>query len=75
MSSEMPGLTYSLQNGTTTMADLGLPTTLCSVGPLDVLSNTSVGPSVARLVSMPVCASSLRSPTRNMHYKCEILVA
>jgi len=45
---------------------------LRSVGLLDVLSSTSAVPSVAlaemrqmRLVSMPVCAASLRNPARN----------
>jgi len=38
---------------------------LRSVGLLDVLSSTSAGPSVARLVSTPVCAASLRNPVRN----------
>jgi hypothetical protein len=37
----------------------GMSTALRSVGLLDVLSSTPAGPSVARLVSMPVCASSL----------------
>ena len=38
-----------------------MSTALRSVGLLDVLSSTSAGPSVARLVSMPVCAASLRT--------------
>jgi len=36
-----------------------------SVGPLDVLSSTPPGPSVARLVSIPICAASLRNLVRN----------
>ncbi len=38
---------------------------LRSVGLLDVLSSTTAGPSVARLLSTPVCASSLQNPVRN----------
>ena len=49
----------------TAAADPGMPTALRSVGLLDVLSGTTVEPSVARLVSMPVCAASLRNPVRN----------
>jgi hypothetical protein len=35
-----------------------------SVGLLDVLSSTTAERSVVRLVSMPVCAASLRIPVR-----------
>ena len=42
---------------------LAMPVTL-----LDVLSSTSAGPSVQRLVSMPVCAASLPNPARNAGY-------
>ena len=43
----------------------GMSTALRSFGLLDVLSSTPAEPSVARLVSMPVCAASLRNPLRN----------
>ena len=46
----------------TAEAQTGMSAALRSVGLLDALSSTSAGPSVARLVSTPVCASSLRSP-------------
>ncbi len=49
----------------TAATDPGMSTALRSVGLLDVLSNTSAGPSVARLVSTPVCAASLRNLVRN----------
>ena len=49
----------------TAEAQTGMSIALRSVGLLDVLSSTSAGPSVARLVSTPVCASSLRNPVRN----------
>jgi hypothetical protein len=42
-----------------------MSTALRSVGLLDILSSMSAGPSVARLVSTPVCAASLRKPVRN----------
>ncbi len=42
-----------------------MSTSLRSVGLLDVLLSTPAGPSVARLVSMRVCAASLRNPVRN----------
>ena len=48
----------------TAAADPGMSTALRSVGLLDVLSSTSAGPSVARLVSTPVCAASLRNLVR-----------
>jgi hypothetical protein len=38
---------------------------LRSLGLLDVLSSTPAGPSVARLVSMPVCDASLPNTVRN----------
>jgi hypothetical protein len=38
---------------------------LRSVGLLDILSSMPAGASVARLVSMPVCAASLRNLVRN----------
>ncbi len=41
-----------------------MSTALRSVGLLDVLSSTSAGPLVARLVSTPVCAASLRNLVR-----------
>jgi hypothetical protein len=43
----------------------GMSASLRSLGLLDVLSSTPAGPSVARLVSMPACAASLRNPVRN----------
>ncbi|MGA2264141.1 MAG: hypothetical protein ABSH28_22245, partial [Acidobacteriota bacterium] len=49
----------------TAAADTGMSTALRSVGLLDVLSSTPAEPSVARLVSMPVCAASLRNLVRN----------
>ncbi len=51
-----------------------MPTALRSVGLLDVLSSTPASPSgaaappVARLVSMPVCAASLRNLVRKAGY-------
>ncbi len=42
-----------------------MSTALRFVGLLDVLSSTSAGPSVARLVSTPVCAASLQNLVRN----------
>ncbi len=49
----------------TAATDPGMSTALRSVGLLDVLSSTSAGPSVARLVSTPLCAASLRNLVRN----------
>ena len=49
----------------TAAADPGMSTALRSVGLLDVLSSTPAEPSVARLVSMSVCAASLRNLVRN----------
>ena len=49
----------------TAAAQPGMSTALRSLGLLDVLSSTNAGPSVARLVSTPVCAASLRNPVRN----------
>ena len=46
-------------------ADPGMSVASRSVGFLDVQSSTPAEPSVARLVSMPVCAASLRNPMRN----------
>jgi hypothetical protein len=46
-------------------ADTGMPTALRSVGLLDVVSTTSPGPSVARLVSTPVSTASRRTLVRN----------
>ncbi len=42
----------------TAAADPGMSTGLRSVGLLDVLSSTPAEPSVARPVSMPVCAAA-----------------
>jgi len=49
----------------TAASDTGMFTALRSVGFLDILSSMPAGPSVARLVSIPVCAASLRNPVRN----------
>ena len=49
----------------TAATDPGMPTALRSFGLLDILSSMPAGPSVARLVSMPVCAASLRNLVRN----------
>jgi hypothetical protein len=49
----------------TAAADPGMSTALRSVGLLDILSSIPAGPFFARLVSMPVCAASLRNLMRN----------
>jgi hypothetical protein len=56
----------------TAAADPGMPTALRSVGLLDILLSMPAGPCFAlaglrqmRLVSMPVCAASLRNLGRN----------
>jgi hypothetical protein len=56
----------------TAAADPGMSPALRSVGLLDILSSMPAGPSFAlaglrqmRLVSMPVCAASLRNQVRN----------
>jgi hypothetical protein len=49
----------------TAASDPDMSTALRSVGLLDVMSSTSAVPSVARLVSTPVCAASLQNPVRN----------
>ena len=54
-----------IHEASTAEADSGMSTALRSVGLLDVLSSTPAGPSVARLVSMPVCAASLRTFMNN----------
>jgi hypothetical protein len=62
-------------------ADPGM-SALRSIGLLDVLSSTPAGPSVAlaemrqmRLVSMPVCASSLRNLVRNAGSGTEVFLS
>ena len=50
---------------TAAAADPGMSSALRSVGLLDVLSRTPAGPSVARLVSTPNYAASLRNLVRN----------
>ncbi len=45
-------------------ADPSVSIALHSLGLLDALSTTPDGPSAARLVSMPVCAASLRNLVR-----------
>jgi hypothetical protein len=59
------GLTRISHQISTAAADPGMFTALRSVGLLDILSSMPAGPSVARLVSMPVCAASLRNLVRN----------
>jgi hypothetical protein len=49
-----------------------MSTVLRSFGLLDVLSSTPAGPSVARLVSTPVCAASLRNLVRNAGYRAKL---
>jgi hypothetical protein len=51
-----------------------MSTALRSVGLLDVLSSTPAGPSVARLVSMPVCAASAneKNPTGSGLVDCHM---
>ena len=49
----------------TAAADPGASTALRFLGLLDILSSMPAGPFVARLVSMPICAASLRNPVRN----------
>ncbi len=48
--------------------DSSMSIALHSRGLLDVLSTTPDEPSVARLVSMPVCAASLRNLVRKAGY-------
>jgi len=48
----------------TAVPDPGMPTALRSVGFLDVLSSTPAVPAVARLVSVPVCVTSLQNLVR-----------
>jgi hypothetical protein len=54
-----------IHEASTAEADPGMSTALRSFGLLDVLSSTPAGPSVACLVAMPVCASSLRTFMNN----------
>jgi hypothetical protein len=65
-------LTRIIHEASTAAADPGMSTSLRSVGLLDILSSMSAGPSVAlaemrqmRLVSMTVCAASLRTFMNN----------
>jgi hypothetical protein len=58
-------LARSSHQRSTAAADPGMSTALRSVGLLDVLLSTPAEPLVARLVSMRVCAASLRSLVRN----------
>ncbi len=65
-------LTRIIHEASTAGADPGMSAALRSVGLLDVLSSTPAKPSVAlaekrqmRLVSTPVCASSLRTLMNN----------
>jgi hypothetical protein len=59
------GLARISHKVSTAAAQPDMSTALRSLGLLDVLSSTPAGPSVARLVSTPVCAASLRNPVRN----------
>jgi hypothetical protein len=54
-----------IHEASTAAADPGMSAALRSLGLLDVLLSTPAGPSVARLVSMPVCAASLRTFMNN----------
>jgi hypothetical protein len=58
-------LTRIIHEASTAEADPGMSAALRSIGLLDVLSSTPAGPSVARLASTPVCASSLRTFMNN----------
>jgi hypothetical protein len=49
-----------------------MSTALRSVGLLDVLLSTPAEPSGARLVSMPVCAASLRNLVRSAGWSRKI---
>jgi hypothetical protein len=59
------GLTRIIHEASTAAADPGMSTALRSFGLLDVLSSTPAVPSVARLVSTPVCAASLQTFMNN----------
>jgi hypothetical protein len=48
----------------TAAADPGMSIAWLLVGLIDVLSGTPADPSLARLVSMPVCTASLLNPVR-----------
>ena len=54
-----------IHEASTAASDPGMSTALRSLGLLDVLSSMAAAPSVARLVSMPVCAASLRTFMNN----------
>ena len=54
-----------IHEASTAAVDPGMSTALRSVGLLDVLSSRPAEPSVARLVSMPVCAASRRTFMNN----------
>jgi hypothetical protein len=58
-------LTRIIHEASTAASDPGMSTALRSLGLLPVLSSTPAGPSVARLVSMPVCAASRRTFMNN----------
>jgi hypothetical protein len=62
--SECCELTRISHQLSTVAADPGMSTALRSVRLLDVLSSTPAEPSVARLVSLPVCTASLRNLVR-----------
>ena len=64
VSVQISSLTRIIHEASTAAADPGMSTVLRSLGLLDVLSSTPAGPLVARLVSMPVYAASLRNPVR-----------
>jgi hypothetical protein len=54
-----------IHEASTAASDPGRSNALRSVGLLDVQSSTPAAPSVARLVSTPVCAASLRTFMNN----------
>ena len=58
-------LTRIIHEASTAAADTGMSTALRSFRLLDLLSSTPAGPSVPRLVSLPVCAASLRTFMNN----------
>jgi hypothetical protein len=60
-----PVLARIIHEASTASADPGMSTAFRSFGLLDVLSSTPAGLSVARLVSTPVCAASLRTFMNN----------
>jgi len=66
---EKCGLARISQQLSTAAADPGMSTALRSVGLLDRLSSLPPRPSVARLVSTPVCTASRRNLVRSAGLK------